>query len=934
MSTIKVFHRKTKKGSVIKVVREHYLRDDLHCGLENCIQCAPFKFKPTQQFAPPAYLSENPRVNLNKLCPQRHYIIPDCDVLVQQIDVISDNSFGNDIILLQTVINDVRKTVSIYSRIKDLMQERRFYVFCNEFHRQTFVEREFGESMDEYKQRLIQVAIQWLKLHFGQIDVVFLYNHEANLNGVINFPCYKFNDYVMNLANNVNLLDKLVDVSTSQNEKDFQYEEHKSMNEIQAGVKNGKYFQGKYHTSRDNFLEGFVNIENNGEDVMVLIQGRDYINRAVHDDIVAIELLPQSQWKTHSNMVLIDDENAEEETENQINLKENKSKPSSQMLKPTGKVIGIIKRNWRQYCGVLRLRNENMNKSSIMTRYIFIPAERRIPAIRIETRQYEVLKGQRIIVAIDSWDKNSKYPQGHYVRALGNIGDKETENEVLLLENDVPHSEFSAAVMKCLPSENWEIPQDEIRKRFDLRNECIVSVDPPDCTDIDDALHCKDLGNGIYEIGVHIADVSYFMQANTALDKEAANRGTSVYLVDRRIDMIPPILSSNLCSLRQDCERLTFSVIWKIQAKTGDVKSTLFTKGIIKSKGALSYDEAQLKIDSPNDKSEIAQSLRRLNSVAKLLKAKRLESGALILASGMEYKFVEIDSETHENNLGLKQLRETNSMVEEFMLLANISVAKKIYEEFPHLALLRRHPKPSPSNFDELINAGKHKGIEIDVSDGKSLSSSLKATFDPKNPLVNLMFRMIATRCMTEALYFCTGSVSNPEENFNHFGLAVPLYTHFTSPIRRYADVIVHRLLAHSIGLPFTDIKLLNNNKMQQLCDNINYRHRMAKNANRASMLLHTIIDIKNSEKIVQNGYIIFVRKNAMQIFLPKLAFEVTYFVNDSWEYNELKNSHLHEKVELKQFDSVTVQIGIRKDEAVNRKARIEVKIIQPEIDV
>lgn len=609
--------------------------------------------------------------------------------------------------------------------------------------------------------------------------------------------------------------------------------------------------------------------------------------------------------------------------------------------RPTGRVVGIVRRKWRQYCGTLRDRSADIMETMVVTSHYFVPAEKRIPFIRIETRQYDKLKNQRIVVAIDSWPIDSKYPRGHYVRALGEIGDKNTENELILLEHDVPHSQFSKQVMKCLPDpDTWSIPESEMSYRLDLRSKVICSVDPPGCTDIDDALHCVDLGNGIYEVGVHIADVSYFVECNTPLDLEAASRGTTVYLVDNRIDMIPTILSSNLCSLIEKNDRLTFSVIWKIKAKTAEIVETQFHKSVICSKSAMTYAEAQLKIDSPHLKDELTMGLRRLNNLAKILRQKRLDNGALVLASSNEIKFVEIDTETHDNvtRIETKELLETNSMVEEFMLLANISVAEKLYQELPQLALLRCHQKPGASNFDELTIAAKSRGIEVDVKDGHSLSESLDKLKDPSNPYFNLMFRMITTRCMTQAQYFCTGKNSDPK-NFWHFGLAIPIYTHFTSPIRRYADLIVHRLLTHIIGVKNLDPTLTSSENIQKICENINYRHRQAQYASRSSIKLHTIIHIKSAKKpLEEDGYILFVRKNALQILIPRLAFETTYFLNPlaDWNYDGLKArvTHIHSNIKLKQFQSVKVKLILVDNSNGIRKGleTISVQIIRPKI--
>lgn len=324
-------------------------------------------------------------------------------------------------------------------------------------------------------------------------------------------------------------------------------------------------------------------------------------------------------------------------------------------------------------------------------------------------------------------------------------------------------------------------------KRVDLRDLTICSVDPPGCTDIDDALHCRLLPNGRIEAGVHIADVSHFIRPGNALDKEAALRATTVYLVDKRIDMVPELLSSNLCSLRGNEERFAFSCIWEID-EDANIVDTRYHKSVIKSKKAMTYEEAQLIIDDASQKHDIATSLRLLNMLAKKLKKRRLENGALVLASP-EIRF-QIDSETHDPiEVEVKKLRDTNSMVEEFMLLANISVAEKIEKEFPECAMLRRHPEPPQANFDPLIKAGRNQGFEIETQSGRKLAESLDNAIKADNPYFNTMLRILATRCMMQAIYFISGTLQRSE--YFHYGLAAPIYTHFTSPIRRYGMIFV-----------------------------------------------------------------------------------------------------------------------------------------------
>uniref|UniRef100_A0A674DGA6 Protein DIS3 homolog n=1 Tax=Salmo trutta TaxID=8032 RepID=A0A674DGA6_SALTR len=588
-------------------------------------------------------------------------------------------------------------------------------------------------------------------------------------------------------------------------------------------------------------------------------------------------------------------------------------------------VVGIIKRNWRPFCGMLFL-----SQIKEATRHLFTPADRRIPRIRIETRQAATLAGQRIMVAIDGWPKHSRYPNGHFVRSLGSAGDKETETEVLLLEHDVPHQDFSQAVLSFLPKMPWNITEEDMAVREDLRNLTVCSVDPPGCTDIDDALHCRDLPNGNQEVGVHIADVSHFIRPGNAMDLEAANRGTTVYLTGRRIDMVPELLSSNLCSLRSSVERLAFSCIWEINDKA-EIVQTRFTKSVINSKASLTYAEAQMRIDDANMNDDTTKSLRGLNRLAKILKKRRIEKGALTLSSP-EVRF-HIDSETHDPiDLQTKELKETNSMVEEFMLLANISVAQKIYDEFSECALLRKHPAPPPSNYDILNKAAKSKDLVIHTDSAKALADSLDAAQVDGFPYFNTLLRILATRCMMQAVYFCSGM----DSDFHHYGLASPIYTHFTSPIRRYSDIIVHRLLAVAIGADSTYPDLMDKHKQSALCNNLNYRHKMAQYAQRASVAFHTQLFFKSRGILNEEGFILFVRKNAIIVLIPKFGLEGTVFFENKDKpspkliFNEEVPSLTVEGHSFNMFDKVKVTISLDASNVQHQKIRMS--LVEPVI--
>ncbi|XP_062515384.1 exosome complex exonuclease RRP44-like isoform X2 [Corticium candelabrum] len=706
---------------------------------------------------------------------------------------------------------------------------------------------------------------------------------------------------------------------------------HLSLSAFHENLKTGSVFQGTFHTQRDNPFEGHVTVSVlNGQ---VLIHGAAHVNRAVDGDVVGIELLPENEWSTPSDSTVLPEDEAAENEETERDDSSGIENPTSDKIrakldcsrKPSGRIVAIVKRNWRPYCGTLLPTNM---KTSV--RRLFVPMDRKIPRIVIETRQGDALDRKRIVVSIDSWPRTCRSPCGHFVRVLGDVGDKETENEVLLLEHDVPHQPFPQIVLSDLPAVPWIISDEEAKKRTDLRHLCICSVDPPGCTDIDDALHCQMLENGNYEVGVHIADVSHFVRPGTALDKEAANRGTTVYLVDKRVDMVPELLSSNLCSLRPNEDRFAMSCVWEIKP-TAEIIHTQYLKSIIRSQHAFTYAEAQLRIDDKHKNDEVTKSLRSLNAMAKILKQRRVDKGALLLASP-EVKFT-LDDATHDPiDLEAKQLRETNSMVEEFMLLANVSVAERISREFPVCAVLRRHPQPAPSNFEPLIKAASLKGITLEVDSGKALSNSLAQAVLPGNDYFCTLIRILATRCMTQALYFCSGT--EPESEYFHYGLAADIYTHYTSPIRRYADIMVHRLLATAIAADTTHPEMIDSRRVQEVCNHLNKRHRMGQYAGRASIQLSAQLFFKG-KNVTENGYITSVRKNAVYVLIPKYGIELPLFLDQPsfsppFVYNERAPSQVSGSVCLCTFDRVVVSVTL--EEQDHMPGRLKLQLVEPKV--
>jgi len=789
---------------------------------------------------------------------------------------------------------------------------------------------------------------------------------------------------------------------------------HLKLSDITLGVKQGLYYQGTLRCERGTHERCYVNIRRGEERVAVTIVGSQDINRAVDGDVVVIELHPMDRWlnrvsdldvtnnsKTKSKEkdvagVAIS-ETAEPSIRDESNVQDtiavggNGEDGEDQVFvarRPTGKVIGIVRRQFRRdFCGsiyTLQSRNtsqdgddtsmededsKNMNneeqphsteRDEIAKNHevehadgssscVFFAVDKRIPPILIRTTQRERLIGRRILVSIDSWPVDSRYPLGHYVRTLGRIGEKHVETDVLLHEHNIPCEPFSAKVLACLPPADYKIElKEEDSYRKDLRHLPVLSIDPPGCKDIDDALHCIVLPNNNWQIGVHIADVTHYVKANSPLDVEAANRSTSTYLVARRLDMLPSLLTTDLCSLKGNVDRFAFSILWEVTPE-GKIIDVEFHKSIIHSIAALTYEQAQTLIDQPdgNAESDIkCGAVKRLAAIARIMRDKRIRAGALTLASP-EVKFV-LDSESlNPTDVMSYALFEANAVVEEFMLLANVTVGKKILRHYPTLSVLRRHPAPNKAMFDDLISKARSRGFEINIDDSKRLADSLDAAIIESDPYFNKILRILSTRCMSPAQYFCSGEYR--PQDWHHYGLAAPVYTHFTSPIRRYADVCVHRLLAAAIGVAPLPVQLSSKSYLHDLAANMNRRHRSAQMAGRASVQLHTLIFFSGEAGgVTVDAYVLDVDttytegvKPALRVIVPRYGIEGRVELNDvdADDPRLVRHEGLHKiqycdendtkktLAEIRVFDKVQVKIWVK--ELVDGK-QLMIDLVEP----
>jgi len=882
MRRTSTFIKKTRSGRLLTISKEHYLRDDIWCGSRTCQTC---KMKEDEK-------------KLQTKKETKQYFILDTNVLLHQMDLLEtalshcERVLFSNLIFLQTVLDEVRSNnIKLYTRVRTFIAAHpHAYVFCNEHHRSTYVDREEGESPNDRNDRAIRVATAWYKTHLPQMDFVLMTNDKENRQRAANMGAQKVQtisvpEYVDQYAKQYpdlpELLARMEAFEKDREKGAWTYPAHLSPAELKSGLDSGKLKKGTFKVNRDYWSEASVSIR--GGDPLFIPDVRS-MNRAIDGDIVVVEVLPRSQWKRPSRRLaptmeeesIVNNTGSEAASHEGVDVSGMESATlGASGVKATARVVGIFKRNWRPYCGSLEVSSKKRGT------VLFLSVNKRIPKIKISSAQIESLMDKRIMVQIDAWPAESKYPVGHYVKTLGEIGDKDTETQVLLIEHDIPTAPWSKSVLACLPKDEHNIDQSHCEGRSDFRGLEIYSIDPPGCTDIDDALHCRPLPNGNFELGVHIADVSHYVRPETAIDLEAANRGTSVYLVDKRIDMLPSKLSTNLCSLRSNIDRLTFSVLWEM-TPDGNIVDTTFHKAVIRSVASFTYAQAQERLDSDATDS-ITVSCKNLRKFARILKQRRLDAGALLLASS-EVKFL-IDKQSNTPmDVEMYAMREANSVVEEFMLLANISVGKRILEYYPTFALLRRHPTPTPDMFEPLVRAGRAAGFDIKVDTSKHLAESLDKCVVPQFPFFNKLIRMMATRCMTQAIYFSSGDVT-PKEYY-HYGLACPVYTHFTSPIRRYADIVVHRLLASSLGIDPLPAAVQDRERVHDMAETINHRHRMAQLVSRASSELFTLLYFDQRD-VTEDAMVVAVKTNGIRVMVPRFGLESAITLWHESEYDE-----------------------------------------------
>lgn len=554
-------------------------------------------------------------------------------------------------------------------------------------------------------------------------------------------------------------------------------------------VQQSNRLKGRLEINRNGF--GFVNI-NNEKHGDIFIAARN-IGTAFDGDLVEVELFAKQKGK---------------------NIE--------------GQIVSIVERKRKEYVGVI--------KKSKSFFFISLDDPKLHRDIYITEAKLNGAKtGDKVVVGKLVWDSSMLNPEGEVIEVLGKSGSHETDIVSIAREFDLKYK-FSAAVLAEAENISTAIPQEEIKKRLDYRSKNVFTIDPEDAKDFDDALSLEKLENGNLSIGIHIADVSHYVKQNSSLDAEAYERGNSVYFVGRVIPMLPEKLSNQICSLVPFEDRLTYSVIIEMTPR-GKIINYSIDKTIINSKRRFTYEDAQKVIES--GKGDLAEDILQLNKIAEIYRKKRMREGSFNFISP-EVKFI-LDENGVPVSIIIKQLKQSNMLVEEFMLLANKLVATQI--AVPKSGAIkpfvyRIHDLPDQEKIVEFSRFVKTLGYTFDPNASSKSIGFQNLLNQVKGKAEEVLINELAIRSMAKAIY--------SPNNIGHYGLGFNYYSHFTSPIRRYSDLIVHRLIFNYQYLKSGEIYSLA--QLEEICENISASERNAVEAERFSVKQKQIEYLKNNQ--------------------------------------------------------------------------------------
>jgi len=593
----------------------------------------------------------------------------------------------------------------------------------------------------------------------------------------------------------------------------------------------GGYITGKIEITQGGY--GFVVSDEIEDDVFI---SKKNLNRALHNDTVKVYLYAKKK-----------------------------------RFRIEGEVTEILERARDTFVGIMEIQFRTaffIADSKQMPYDIFIPFE----------KLQDAKNGQKVIVRITDWPHKAKSPFGEVIEILGNPGEHETEMHAILAEFRLPYK-FNEDVENAANAIPTEISKQDHAERKDFRRVTTFTIDPEDAKDFDDALSIQKLKNGNWEVGIHIADVTHYIKPKTILDEEALARATSVYLVDRVIPMLPEHLSNGVCSLRPNEEKLCFSAIFELNDNS-QIMNEWFGKTVIYSDRRFTYREAQDIIDS--GKGEFSEQILKLNELARMLREDRFKNGAISFERD-EVKF-EIDDEGKPIRIYFREHGLSNELVEEFMLLANKRVANLIgnvkEKKDKKTFVYRIHDKPDPEKlqkFNRVLNKFGHK---LMLSGSGNISSSLnKVLSDVKGKPEQDLVEQLAVRSMAKAIYSTS--------NIGHYGLSFDYYSHFTSPIRRYPDIMVHRMLYHYLN----NGKSKSKSKYEGYCKHSSEMEQLATEAERASIKYKQVEFMQDKIGKSFDGIISGVSEFGIFVEIIENKCEglvsVRDLLNDFYEYDE-----------------------------------------------
>jgi ribonuclease R len=643
--------------------------------------------------------------------------------------------------------------------------------------------------------------------------------------------------------------------------------EKEELNEFRRGKYKINPEKFHEHAGRKSTITGRVDMKQTGKAYIISDElGEDAFisanntGRALHGDIVKIQLFPRR--KGH---------------------------------KLEGQIVEVIKRAKTRFVGTIA---KSAKFAFLVPDNPHVPIDIFIPLTDLKNAKH----GQKAVVRMTEWPEHSKSPFGEVEEVLGKPGDNEVEMKSILVEYDFPLS-FPKKVEREADKIRRDIPKKEIEKRWDFRNVATFTIDPADAKDFDDAISYRKLDNGNHQVGVHIADVSYYVQPGSSIDNEAYERATSIYLVDRVIPMLPEVLSNNVCSLRPNEDKLCFGAVFELDENAKIIREW-FGKTIINSDRRFAYEEAQKVIEEKTG--DLTEEIETLYRLSEKLKNERFKKGSINFHTE-EVKF-QLDEKGKPIGVYVKEQKEANWMIEDFMLLANRRVAERIGRRRgkvePKTFVYRIHAEPSPEKLNQFVQFVGKLGYNMRLGSERSLAKSFNDLFSQVHGKgEENLIETLAVRTMAKAEY--------STDNIGHYGLAFQYYTHFTSPIRRYPDLMVHRLLE-----AYLDKKpSANKEKYDEMCQHSSEMERKAVEAERASIKYKQVEYM--SDKVGQDfdglisgvskyGIYVEVKGNKCEGMVRLSEMDDDYYYLDEDNYRVIGNRY---KQEFKLGDPIRIRV-------------------------